>query len=357
MNGPRKPIRAAAFVTLRTGVVFVFLFAVHDARGGEPSPAVGSKTDEHRARVPAAVEADPGRRPPVPADDWTFRPTVVVRRGTSQGSGTIIASVEGETLILTAAHVVKAKGPVSVELHRYNLGLENRPRDKVAWPRVVQGTVATSDDAGDVAIVRLRKLVALPFVARLAANDEKATPGSVVTSIGIDWGKKLTHWSGRLVETTSFKLNESHEARPFLITEKTPEHGRSGGGLFTASGELVGVCVGHASLDEAERKGVFAASESIRLLLDDQDFAATVARSQLRIARRLRERSKASQAFTRPPLVSRLNRDDHGCRRPRAAGLRRRPQVTLGIMSAKTGAYGSATRRTRLPASRKSRHW
>ena len=304
MIGPRREVLAALFATFCTGALFVFLPGAHDAQGGAPSPGDGSEIDEQRAKAPAAVESHRGRRAPVPADDWTFRPTVVVRRGTSQGTGTIIASVDGETLVLTAAHVLKARGPVFIELHRYNLGLEKQPRDLAVWPRVVQGTVATTDDAGDVAIVRLRKLVALPFVATLAVNDQNATPGSVVTSIGIDWGKKLTHWSGRLVETISFKLNESREARPFLITEKTPEHGRSGGGLFMASGELMGVCVGHASLDEAERKGVFAALESIRLLLDDQDLAATVARSQLRIARRLRDRSKASRAITQQPPVS-----------------------------------------------------
>src|SRR5512144_797860 len=71
--------------------------------------------------------ASPPRVPadrPVPADDGTFRPTVLIRRGTMQGSGTVIASVEGETLVLTAAHVVRGPGELRVELHRYNLGLE-----------------------------------------------------------------------------------------------------------------------------------------------------------------------------------------------------------------------------------------
>ena len=50
-------------------------------------------------------------RAPVPWDNETYRPTVVVRRGTSQGSGTIIASIDGETLVFTASHVVKDEGP------------------------------------------------------------------------------------------------------------------------------------------------------------------------------------------------------------------------------------------------------
>ena len=71
----------------------------------------------------------------LPSDDWTFRPTVMVRRGTSQGSGTIIASIERETLVLTAAHVVQERGPIAVELHRYNFGLERSRPAPGAWPR------------------------------------------------------------------------------------------------------------------------------------------------------------------------------------------------------------------------------
>ena len=40
----------------------------------------------------------------------------------------MIASVEGETLILTAAHVVEGAGPLWVELHRYNFGVEKSER-------------------------------------------------------------------------------------------------------------------------------------------------------------------------------------------------------------------------------------
>src|SRR4051812_15992052 len=59
---------------------------------------------------------------PRPEDDGTFRPTVLVRKGRAQGSGTVIASDRAGSLVLTAAHVVEDPGPLRVELHRYNLG-------------------------------------------------------------------------------------------------------------------------------------------------------------------------------------------------------------------------------------------
>ena len=89
-----------------------------------------------------AAEGQATRREP--DDDRTFRPTVIVRKKASQGSGTVIASVEGETLILTAAHVVEGTGPLWVELHRYNFGVE-KSEPSAAWPLAVKAEVAATD--------------------------------------------------------------------------------------------------------------------------------------------------------------------------------------------------------------------
>jgi S1-C subfamily serine protease len=284
------------------GLLVLLIAALEVAAGSPPTAPERQATGRARAttpRKPSAVNAP--RRAALPADDWTYRPTVVVRRGTSQGSGTIIASVEGETLVLTAAHVVNEKGSVSVELHRYNLGQEHRQRTPGVWPRVIKAAVAATDAAADVAIVRIDGLTTLPYVARLAPDDEVLPRDSVVNSVGIDLGRKLSLWSTRLVETVSFELNDSREARPFLITEKIPEHGRSGGGLFLPGGELVGVCVGHAELEKGRRRGVFAAGESIRSLLVDHHLNAAVQRSEIRMAGRVPARDPSTHAGAQEP--------------------------------------------------------
>jgi S1-C subfamily serine protease len=276
------------------------------AAASPPAASRPSRSDTSSKNVGGAtVAANPRRRAPLPADDWTYRPTVVVRRGRSQGSGTIIASVERETLILTAAHVVKDKGPVQVEFHRYNLGLEQEAGAHGTWPRVITGTVAARDAAADVAVVRLEGMTALPFVARIAPDYETLPRDSFVSSVGIDLGHTLSMWSTRLVETVTFELNESRELRPFLITEKIPEHGRSGGGLFTPSGELVGVCVGHTELEKGRRRGVFAAPQSVHLLLFDHQMTGAVRRSEVRMTRRTETRSSATRtdAGTTPSTV------------------------------------------------------
>ena len=188
---------------------------------------------------------------------------MVVRRGTSQGSGTIVASLEGETLILTAAHVIRGHGAILVELHRYNLGIENIPATPGKWPRQVFAKVVAEDSSADVAIIRIEDLVALPYVAKLGFADPELPPGHELISVGIDLGAKLSSWNTRLVEYLWLELNEGGTDRPFLVTARIPEHGRSGGGLFDKNGRLVGICIGHAEVVKGKRMGIFSSIENV----------------------------------------------------------------------------------------------
>ena len=112
---PRSKVRAGFAMKLAASSLLVLVIAVADSVAGAPQSLsraqTGSPAQATASRNPGSVS---GRlRAPVPWDDATYRATVVVRRGTSQGSGTIIASVDGDTLVLTASHVVKAEGPAS----------------------------------------------------------------------------------------------------------------------------------------------------------------------------------------------------------------------------------------------------
>lgn len=251
---------------------------------GAERPRVGASrgSTSSLATRPAAT---PRRGAVEPGDDATFRPTVLIRRATSQGTGTIIASTSDQTLILTAAHVVRDEGPITVELHRFNIGLERTTGG--AWPLLVRAEVAASDAAADLAVLRMREHSPLPFVAKLYEGDPgDLRPDTLVTSLGIDLGARLSSWNTKVVETTRLQLEGEEQARPFLVTLKTPEHGRSGGGLFVEGGRLVGVCVGHAELIEGRRMGVFASIASIRRLLHEHDLDALMVRPQANAAPR-----------------------------------------------------------------------
>jgi S1-C subfamily serine protease len=262
---------------------------------GEKSPSVAGFPRR------AAAPDKPLRDSVLESDNLTFRPTVLIRRGTSQGSGTIIASLDGDTLVLTASHVIRGSGPIQVELHRYNLGIERVSSSSGKWPRQVAAEAVATDLAADMAILRVRNMVALPFVARLGSGDDGPATNADVTSVGIDLGSKLSSWKTRLVEVLWFELNDSGNHRPFLVTAKIPEHGRSGGGLFDKNGRLVGACVGHAELVKGRRMGVFSSIESARQLLRDHELTSVIDRSEARRARLARSFPSPGRHLTRPP--------------------------------------------------------
>jgi S1-C subfamily serine protease len=246
-----------------------------------------------------AVEGQATRRPE-PDDDRTFRPTVMVRKKASQGSGTVIASVEGETLILTAAHVVEGAGPLWVELHRYNFGVE-KSEPSGAWPLAVKAEVAATDPAGDLAVIRLRGCPPLPYVARLAPGDEEPARGSLVTSVGIDGGTKLNSWRTEVGGVAWLTMQEGSAGRPFLVLKKPPLHGRSGGGLFRADGSLVGVCVGRIEfLKRTRQLGLFASGASIRRMLRDHDLDGAIVRSEAAANRTLQAGKPATRSGVTP---------------------------------------------------------
>jgi S1-C subfamily serine protease len=243
------------------GIVLVLCGAVSSRADDPPAPA----------------------RPQPPGHDLTFRPTVIVRRGKHQGSGTVIASIPGETLVLTASHVLEGDSPVHIEVHRYNLGLEHRSPVQ-GWPREVPARIVARDPGADLAVLRIEKFEAMPYVARLAAGPGEPPRGEVVVSIGIDLGAALESWGSRVMDYARIDLGNGGGSRPFLLVEKPPEHGRSGGGLFTTDGTVVGVCVGRAEVVRGHRFGVFASSESIRRIIREGGLEGSVTRSAARRA-------------------------------------------------------------------------
>ena len=199
------------------------------------------------------------------------KPTVQLRNGQTRGSGTVIMSVPGETLILTAAHVVKDAAKIEVELHRHNLGYKvNTLTEGGGWPRLVPGKVVASDRGTDVAVVRVKGMVALPFVAKLDMKAEEPAKGDVMTSVGIDRALHLTRWQTTVQGPSTIDIKQGGKPAVFTITTRAPEHGRSGGGLFRDDGAVVGVCTGQLGSNKGDPKvGMFASMASIRRLLEE----------------------------------------------------------------------------------------
>ncbi len=219
---------------------------------------------------------------PKPIDNLTFRPTVPVRQGSARGSGTIIASTPDRMIVLTAAHVIETAEVPQIELHRYNLGIEEDDSDGT-WPLVVDARLIAADRDADVAALEVRGLPKVPYVATLSESlDSTPQPGTRVTSVGISHASDLTSWDSEIRGTARMtrgkfggatnrrgrRLTAGDSSRLFLITAHAPVEGRSGGGLFLNDGRLIGVCVGRIEREDAPAIGLFASGRSVRRLLD-----------------------------------------------------------------------------------------
>ncbi|WP_137734751.1 Do family serine endopeptidase [Pseudaquabacterium pictum] len=157
-----------------------------------------------------ALQALPrGWRPAVPPGAQPFR---------GQGSGFIVAA---DGLILTNAHVVKDAQTVTVLL---------------ADRREYTAKVLGSDAATDIAVLRIPvqglQPVRLGDPAQLAVGDP-------VLAIGAPYGLAQTATAG-IVSATGRSL-PGDGAVPFIQTDAAVNPGNSGGPLFDAAGNVVGI--------------------------------------------------------------------------------------------------------------------
>jgi thiol-disulfide isomerase/thioredoxin len=174
--------------------------------------------------------------------------------GHSYGTGTIIDARSGEALVITCGHLFRdsqGKGAVMVELF-------------TATPegvRVVEQVSATLVDYNldrDIGLVSIKPSNPVR-VAPVASTDTLIDRGDRVTSVGCDHGKDPTALATRVTNV------DRYQGPPNIEAGGAPVEGRSGGGLFNADGQLVGVCF---AADYEGNEGLYTALASIHDELD-----------------------------------------------------------------------------------------
>jgi thiol-disulfide isomerase/thioredoxin len=169
--------------------------------------------------------------------------------GQSTGSGTIIDCRDGEALILTCGHMFresKDSGLIFVDL------FGAQPRQDVP------AKLISYDLNSDVALVRMAADQPL-MVARVAPPSRAIGVGDPAISVGCDNGGDAT------LRLTNIVSIDRYQHAPNLQVAFEPVQGRSGGGLFNAEGEVIGVC---NAADAEEKQGLFAALAAIHAELD-----------------------------------------------------------------------------------------
>ena len=88
-----------------------------------------------------------------------------------------------------------------------------------------------------------------------------------VTSVGCGHGANPTPWETHITAVNRYQGHANVEAA------RAPEEGRSGGGLFNAAGQLIGVCF---AADPQGNEGLYASIDSIYQKLDALNLSDTL---------------------------------------------------------------------------------
>ncbi len=207
---------------------------------GDSAPDAGfSSATMHHGTARPETEAE--RR----AMNATVRLKVEDTGGYSYATGTIIHAHGNEALVMTCGHVFRdsqGKGVITVEYDFYRN------------PRRARGRLIDYDsDARDVGLVAIRTDEPLE-PAILAVAGAPVPAGADVFSIGCDHGEDPTIRHTRIKRTAKYDGERKYD-----IYGK-PKVGRSGGGLFTNDGRLIGVC--NAAAVEVD-EGIYSALDTL----------------------------------------------------------------------------------------------
>jgi hypothetical protein len=167
------------------------------------------------------------------------------------------------------------------------------------------GRLLGVDEEADLGLVSLSAAVRLP-VARVADQKTSIVRHQPVTSIGCGGGEPPTVESIQITRINRYQGPENTECTGLPIP------GRSGGGLFSRDGSVIGVCI---AADPTDRRGLYTGLPPIHRLLDrykltglyrssvsEASIAAKPGRSKNAT------RSKDSQTQTKSRHIARIDR-------------------------------------------------
>lgn len=187
---------------------------------------------------------------PIAGDPLSSSVRIKVRdaKGLNFGTGSIIVSKPGRTLVLTCGHLFRGLTEEStIEVEAFLQG-------KV---RKYQGTLVTYDEKADVGLITIPTEGSLPTVS-VAPMTTPLTVGDELISVGCSAGEVPSRMAAQVTGLNRYKGSDNIECTGL------PVPGRSGGGLFNAQGEVVGVC--WAAYEE-EKRGIYTGLKPIYALL------------------------------------------------------------------------------------------
>ncbi len=217
---------------------------------GPPSPSTLAALPRTSA-PPAGSSAPTGVDPAAvqAAFQATVRLKVEDAQGHGSGTGTIIDAHEGEALVVTCGHLFResaGKGTIHVDVFQDGT------------PRTVPGNLISYDLDRDIALVSITPGRPVSPV-RVATDGKGISRGAAVFSIGCDQGAAPS------VRKSHVTAIDRYLGPPNIEVAGQPVEGRSGGGLFSSDGRLIGIC---NAADPADDEGIYAGLATIHWELD-----------------------------------------------------------------------------------------
>ena len=150
------------------------------------------------------------------------------------GSGVILTE---DGYIATCAHVVEGANSVKVTLN-----------DDTSYDATIVGT----DKKNDIAII---KIDAKDLTPAIVGDSEILTVGSEVIAIGNPLGELRGTATAGIISATNRTIEVEGQAMTLIQTDAAISPGNSGGGLFDATGKLIGIVNAKVSDSRAEGLG------------------------------------------------------------------------------------------------------
>jgi len=179
----------------------------------------------------------------------TVRIRVVINNQVNVGTGTIISSAPGISRILTCAHILKdfnEDAKIEVELLYGD------------QPQMYIARLIKTNEKADLGLISIPTDNQQPSIP---VPDVNGLPkiGAPVACIGCSGGELPTR---KQLRVTGIDL---YDPPNNIECTGVPVEGRSGGGLFNAKGEIVGVCIG---ANDKKQRGLYSGLLAVHMVLD-----------------------------------------------------------------------------------------
>jgi len=175
-------------------------------------------------------------------------------KGENFGSGTIINSQIGQSIVLTCGHIFRNLDKSStIEVDLFNTG----------HSETYVGKVVGFNLNADVGLISIPTDAPVP-VCHVAPAGTRILKGTPVITVGCGGGEEPTIQHQRVTALNRYLGPDNLECTG------VPVQGRSGGGLFTNEGLVIGVCT---AADQRDKRGLYAGLKAVQDLLERKQLA------------------------------------------------------------------------------------